>query len=103
AEVSREEAAALARAEAMRPFDLGRGPLLRVKLLGLGAREHVLVVNMHHSVSDAWSIGVLLRELEALYGAYAAGEESGLAELEVQYSDYAWWQREWLRGEVLEE
>ena len=84
-------------------FDLGRGPLLRVKLVRLGEQEHVLLVTMHHIVSDGWSMGIMVQECGELYQAYSEGRESGLAELEVQYGDYAVWQREWMRGEVLEE
>ncbi len=89
-------------AEALRPFDLARGPLFRTLLLRAGASEWTLVLAMHHIVSDGWSMGVMLRELEALYGASLAGAPSPLPELPVQYADYAVWQREWLRGEVLE-
>src|SRR4029079_18080610 len=63
---------------------------------------HVLLLTMHHIVSDGWSMGILTREVVALYEAYLEGEESPLAELEIQYADYAVWQREWLQGEVLE-
>jgi len=89
--------------EAGTAFDLKNGPLLRVKLLRQGEREHVLVVNMHHVVSDGWSVGVLVREVSAMYQAYSSGKESPLEELEIQYADYSAWQREWLVGEVLEE
>src|SRR5207244_9336218 len=89
--------------EASIPFDLGRGPLLRGKLLRLGEEEHVLLLSMHHIVSDGWSVGVLVRELGVLYEAYAGGKESPLPELPIQYADYAEWQRENLQGEVLEE
>ncbi|HEX5603360.1 MAG TPA: amino acid adenylation domain-containing protein, partial [Pyrinomonadaceae bacterium] len=92
----------LAAAEAQEPFDLSRGPLLRVKLLQLAAQEHVVLLTMHHIISDGWSIGVLIRELTALYEAYRCGEESPLEELPIQYADYAVWQREWLQGEVLD-
>ncbi|MEY2393827.1 MAG: hypothetical protein QOF94_172, partial [Acidobacteriaceae bacterium] len=88
--------------EASRAFDLRHGPLFRVKLLRLGAEEHVVVVVMHHIVSDGWSIGVLIREVGALYTAFAAGRASPLPALAVQYADYAMWQRGWLQGEVLE-
>ena len=87
----------------MANVDLERGPLLRVKLLRLGEQEHVLLVNMHHIVSDGWSSVIMVREFSRLYEAYAKGEESPLAEMEIQYGDYAVWQREWLKGEVLEE
>ena len=76
---------------------------MRVKLLRLEEQEHVLLVTMHHIVSDGWSMGIMVREIGQLYGAYVKGEESRLAELAVQYGDYAVWQREWLQGEVLEE
>jgi acyl carrier protein len=99
------EARRRAREEAGRGFDLRRGPLMRVKVLKLGEAEHVLLCTMHHIVSDAWSMGVLVREVCALYQAFSmgqAGEASPLEELPVQYADYAIWQREWLKGEVLE-
>ena len=88
--------------EAQQPFDLAHGPLLRVRLFRLSAEEHVLAVTMHHIISDEWSLGILRRELTALYEAYSAGAESPLAELRLQYADYAVWQRNWLQGEVLE-
>ncbi|HEX7240244.1 MAG TPA: amino acid adenylation domain-containing protein, partial [Longimicrobiaceae bacterium] len=88
--------------EASRPFDLAAGPLFRARLLRLGAEEHVLLLCMHHVVSDGWSMGVLFREVEVLYEAYREGRESPLPELAVQYADYAVWQREQLEGEVLE-
>ena len=97
------EAKRLGQEEAAQPFDLGRGSLVRVKLLQLAEQEHVLLVTMHHIVSDGWSMGIMAREIGQLYGAYVKGEESRLAELTVQYGDYAVWQREWLQGEVLEE
>ncbi|MDB4970229.1 MAG: tycC2 [Myxococcales bacterium] len=87
--------------EAARPFDLTAGPLLRTTLLRLGAEEHVLVVTMHHIAADGWSLGVLVREVQALYRAYAEGEPASLAELTVQYADYALWQRAWLAGDTL--
>jgi amino acid adenylation domain-containing protein len=88
--------------EAARPFDLSAGPLFRAALLRLGAEDHVLLLSMHHIVSDGWSLGVLFRELSALYAAYREGRESPLSELPVQYADYAVWQREQLAGEALE-
>ncbi|HEX8145220.1 MAG TPA: amino acid adenylation domain-containing protein, partial [Pyrinomonadaceae bacterium] len=98
-----EEVGRLATAEAERPFDLAQGPLLRMKLLRLSEEEHVLLVTMHHIISDGWSMGVLIREVAALYEAYSAGEASPLPELEIQYADYAAWQRKWLAGEMLQE
>ncbi|HEX8321344.1 amino acid adenylation domain-containing protein, partial [Longimicrobium sp.] len=98
------EAAVMRRAgeEARRPFDLAAGPLFRAALLRLGAEDHVLLLGMHHIVSDGWSLGVLFRELSALYAAYREGRGSPLPELGVQYADYAVWQREQLAGEVLD-
>jgi Condensation domain len=96
------EVEALAREEARRPFDLARGPLLRARLLQVGPEEHVLLLTLHHIVCDAWSMAVFTQEVAALYQAYARGAPPPLAELPVQYADYACWQREWLRGEVLE-
>ena len=97
------EARRLVGAEAVRPFDLAGGPLLRAGLVRLGEEEHVALLTMHHIVSDGWSIGVLVKEVAALYEAYSTGHESPLAELEIQYADYAVWQRGWLQGAVLEE
>jgi hypothetical protein len=97
-----EEAERLAGEEARRPFDLGAGPLLRAGLLRLGEEEHVLLVTMHHIVSDGWSLGVLVREAASLYGELTGGGAAGLAELRVQYADYAVWQRRWLEGGEME-
>ena len=92
----------LAYEEALRPFSLTRGPLLRTTLLRLSDSEHVLVLCMHHIVSDGWSMGVLVREVASLYAAFSQGSPSPLPELPVQYADYALWQRQWLQGEELE-
>jgi amino acid adenylation domain-containing protein len=97
------EALQLATVEARTGFDLSRGPLLRAALLRLGGEDHLLLFTMHHIISDGWSMGVLVRELTALYEAYSEGRESPLPELALQYADYAVWQREWLQGFVLEE
>jgi len=88
--------------EAQRPFDLAKGPLLRASLVQLGEREHVLLLNVHHIVSDGWSMNVLIGEVGALYRAFSKGEASPLEELPVQYADFSVWQSEWLQGEVLE-
>jgi amino acid adenylation domain-containing protein len=96
------EAQQLATEEARRPFDLAQGPLLRAILLRLDKEEHVLLLTMHHIVSDGWSMGILFRELSALYGAFSVGKPSPLPELPIQYADFAVWQRQWLQGEVLE-
>jgi len=99
----REQAAQrLAEEEARTPFDLAVGPLVRARLLRLGEAEHVALFNMHHIVSDGWSMRVLIQEMSQLYEAYSGGSESPLLELPIQYADYALWQREWLTGEVLE-
>jgi amino acid adenylation domain-containing protein len=92
----------IAAEEAQRPFDLAEGPLLRARLLRLGDEDYVALLTMHHIVSDGWSMGVLVREVAALYEAYSHGRQSPLEELPIQYADYAAWQREWLSGEVLE-
>jgi amino acid adenylation domain-containing protein/non-ribosomal peptide synthase protein (TIGR01720 family) len=88
--------------EGAMPFDLAAGPPLRARLLRAAADEHVLLLTVHHVVSDGWSRGVLFGELAALYGAYSRGQASPLAEPAVQYADFAVWQRGWLRGEVLD-
>lgn len=96
-------AAAAARAEAHRLFDLRTGPLIRVRLLKLGPQEHILVLVLHHIVCDGWSSQILAREFGALYEVCEAGMPSPLLPLPIQYADYAVWQRGWLQGAVLEE
>jgi amino acid adenylation domain-containing protein len=98
-----EEARRLAVAEARQPFDLARSPMLRARLLRLQPDEHVLLFTMHHIASDAWSMGVLVSEVGQLYAAFSEGSPSPLAELPVQYADYAVWQRERLQGAALDE
>jgi len=88
--------------EARQPFDLSRGPLLRVKLLQLSEDEYVLSVTMHHIISDGWSMRLLVREISTLYEAFSNRRPSPLPELPIQYTDFAQWQRDWLRGEILE-
>ena len=90
----RGEAEAIVRVEVRRPFDLAAGPLFRARLLRTAGGEWRLVLAMHHTVSDGWSLGVLFRELAALYEAFARGEPSPLPELPLQYADYAAWQHE---------
>ncbi|HKG15554.1 MAG TPA: condensation domain-containing protein, partial [Pyrinomonadaceae bacterium] len=97
------EALRLAREEAELPFDLSTGPLLRARLLRLSEEEHVVLLTMHHIVSDGWSVGVLIKEVAALYEAYGVGGESPLEDLAVQYADFAVWQREYLSGATLEQ
>ena len=99
--VAEAEAGGLLQREARRPFDLQSGPLLRLLLLRLDADEHVLVLAMHHIVSDGWSMDLFFRELSRLYRAFAAGGRADLPELPVQYADFAVWQRERLGGETL--
>ncbi|HYU33835.1 MAG TPA: amino acid adenylation domain-containing protein [Thermoanaerobaculia bacterium] len=102
-EAEREaQALSLAVEEARRPFDLQRGPVLRLALVRLTESDWLLLMTLHHIVSDGWSMGVLLREIAALYPAFSQGQPSPLPELPVQYADYACWQREWLQGDVLE-
>ena len=96
------EAERLITEEAQRPFNLSAGPLLRVTLLQLGESEYLLMLNMHHIVSDGWSIGVLIRELGALYPAFSSQKPSPLHPLSIQYADFARWQRDRLQGDVLE-
>ncbi len=85
------------------PFDLGSGPMLRARIWRLGPEEHVLMLVMHHIVSDAWTAGIFFEELAALYEAFSQGRPSPLADLTIQYADYAIWQREYLTGERLRE
>jgi len=87
--------------EVERPFDLAKGPLLRVKLLNVGKMQQIFILTMHHIVSDAWSIGVFFKELRAFYTAHCNGRPHALPELPIQYADFASWQREWLEKEVL--
>ncbi|MDY7096043.1 MAG: amino acid adenylation domain-containing protein, partial [Acidobacteriota bacterium] len=99
--VARAEAARLVGEDALRPFDLEHGPVLRISLLRLGDEEHVVVANMHHIVSDGWSLNLLTSEVGEFYESMNAGEEPDLDPLPIQYADYAHWQREWLSGDVL--
>ncbi len=87
--------------ETQQPFNLSQAPLLRVKLLRLQAQKHLLVVTMHHTISDGWSIGVLIQELAAVYQAFSDGKPSPLPDLSIQYADFAYWQRQWLQKKVL--
>ncbi|HEY0079187.1 MAG TPA: amino acid adenylation domain-containing protein [Pyrinomonadaceae bacterium] len=94
-------ARSIAAGEAERAFDLSR-EVLRIKLVRLAEDRHLVLLTMHHIITDGWSMSVLVREVAALYNALANGEESPLAELQIQYADFAHWQRAWLTGEVLE-
>jgi amino acid adenylation domain-containing protein len=97
-----ERARFLANDEAQRPFNLRTGPLLRASLLRFADNDHVLLLTIHHIVSDGWSVGVIIKELKALYEAFTRGEKSHLPELPIQYADFAHWQRNRMQGEVLE-
>jgi amino acid adenylation domain-containing protein len=92
----------LAQEEYEQPFDLVEGPLFRAKLLQVSDEEHVLAMTMHHIVSDGWSSGLFAQELSALYKSFVEQHPYPLPELPIQYSDFAQWQHEWLKGEVLE-
>ena len=97
------EAARLTAFEQALPFDLARGPLLRVALVRLAPEDHLALFTMHHIISDGWSLGVFRRELVALYDAFSRGLPSPLPPLPLQYADFAAWQRERLQGEALDE
>ena len=97
-----EKVQQLVRQEAMQPFDLAKGPMLRVTLLRLEPERHLLLMTMHHIMCDRWSLGVLVQELSSLYEAFCQGKPSLLPDLPIQYIDFVHWQREWLTGEVLE-
>jgi natural product biosynthesis luciferase-like monooxygenase protein len=87
---------------AREPFCLSAGPLIRAKILKFGEKDHAIVILVHHIVSDGWSMGIVLREVGQLYQSFVAGKPSPLPELPIQFADYAVWQRNWLRGEVLQ-
>jgi len=88
--------------EAQRPFNLSKGPLFRATLLQLGPESHILLLTMHHIISDAWSKGIFNKELSTLYTAFSQGQTSPLSPLPIQYTDFAHWQRQWLTGKILE-
>jgi amino acid adenylation domain-containing protein len=100
----REDAARqIVEQEAERSFDMERGPLLRAYVIAYSAQDHVLLLVMHHIVSDAWSASIFFRELKSLYEAYAGGHESSLPELSIQFGDYAVHERGVVQGNVLED
>ncbi|MCA1568667.1 MAG: amino acid adenylation domain-containing protein, partial [Acidobacteria bacterium] len=98
-----DEALRLAAEQARKPFDLRVPPLLRTTLLHLAEEEHIVLLTMHHIVSDGWSLRLLVKEVGALYEALLEEPSSTLPELTIQYADYAVWQHQWLQGDVLEE
>jgi len=96
------EALRIATDEARRPFDLARGPLVRTTLIQMDTADYLLLLTMHHIVSDGWSMDVFAKEIQDLYSAFCLGKPSPLPELPIQYADFAVWQRGWLEGEVFE-
>ena len=92
----------LLREETRRPFDFEHGPLIRALLVRLAEQEHVLLIAMHHIITDGWSVGIMHREFMALYEAFSSGQPSPLPELKIQYPDYALWHRQWFKGKVYE-
>ena len=92
----------LARIEARKPFNLKELPLIRLTVLRIGEKDNVLLLTMHHIISDGWSMGILVNEITTLYRAFYNGEENPLPELEIQYADFSEWQHEYLKGEVLQ-
>ncbi|MGZ3457437.1 MAG: amino acid adenylation domain-containing protein, partial [Archangium sp.] len=92
----------LVSSQALLPFDLSTGPLLRTTLLRLSASQHVLLLCMHHIIADGWSLSVLVRELASLYEAFSSGLPPSLPPLPIQYADFSLWQRQWLQGAVLQ-
>ena len=97
------EALRLAEEEVQKPFNLATGPLLRATILRLAEDEHIALFTMHHIIGDAWSSQVLIQELTVIYSAFLLKVPSPLQDLSLQYADFAYWQRDWLKGEVLEE
>src|SRR5258708_2293470 len=93
----------LAAQEARTSFDFEQGPLIRGRLIRLAEDEQVLLITMHHIVSDGWSMGIFINELSLLYGAFLSEEAAPLPELSVQYADYAVWQRKWIEGDILQQ
>ncbi|GER91676.1 hypothetical protein KDW_58380 [Dictyobacter vulcani] len=96
------QALELAQVELQRPFDLEQGPLFRTLLIALSPQEHILVLNMHHIISDGWSVGILVQELTTLYMALNQNSVAPLPELTLQYADYALWQRNWLQKAAMQ-
>ncbi|MEM8778798.1 MAG: condensation domain-containing protein, partial [Cyanobacteria bacterium P01_G01_bin.49] len=99
---SEDVAIVLAKTEAQQPFKLNQSPLLRVKLLHLAEKDYILLLVLHHSIADAWSVGIFIQEVAALYQALSHQQPSPLPELPIQYLDFAAWQQQWLQGEILE-
>lgn len=96
------EAKRIASEEARRPFDLENGPLFRVLLIRLCDDDHVLLLNMHHVISDQWSLGIIARELTGLYNGFCKSSPLSMAGLPTQYTDFARWQDQWFIGDRLD-
>ena len=97
------EALRLSTEEAWKPFDLSQGPLIRVTLVRQDEEDYLLLVTLHHIISDGWSLGIIIKEVGAFYEAFVSGKTASLAPLAIQYADFAVWQRQWLSGQVLED
>lgn len=92
----------LTQEEILRPFDLTHGPVIRATLLRIADQDHILLITLHHIVTDGWSGGIILRDLAAFYNAFMLQKPLALPRLPIHYADFAHWQRQWLTGEVLE-
>jgi len=95
------EALRIVSEEGRKPFDLSEGPLLRSLVIRLGPESHIVVLVMHHIITDGWSISILFREVTSCYAEFARGKEPDLPDLPIQYAEYAQWQHEWMKGEAL--
>ena len=102
-QLKQEEIERIVNEEAIKRFDLSKGPLIRVQLLILGEEEHILLLTMHHIVSDGWSMGIFFEELSLCYQARLEGKTADLPVLTIQYADFAQWQKSWLQGDILEQ
>jgi amino acid adenylation domain-containing protein len=96
------EAKRVTEEESRRPFDLSSDLMMRGRILRLGEQDHILLLTLHHIAADGWSIGILLREIAAFYESFTTGNPSSLPQLTIQYADFAHWQRQWLRDEILQ-
>jgi amino acid adenylation domain-containing protein len=96
-----EEAGKIITEDNLKPYDLNNGPLIRILLIKLQEEENVLCLNMHHIISDGWTLQILMREVSALYSACSSGKASAVPEPPIQYGDYTVWQREWVQGDTL--
>lgn len=96
-----QQVKSIAAADAAKAFDLSVDLMVRAKLIKFSAQEHVVLFNIHHIATDSWSMGIFVREFSILYKAFANNQYNPLPPLEVQYSDFAYWQKNWLNGELL--